>query len=280
MSKKKKDKRRISAPAPAEKTAAAEKSFAEEKSAGAGRQADGADKADASAEKPAAAEKLASADLSGKSAAADALPADEENGLVFHHGRSLPLPLRVKTGSLGDEGFTAETAHEKYEISWDRVKLVCLGFVAERYDTESAAYVTEKMINDVGRMVKGGDSSEGRIVSYVESHVLDVCVEGLAEPLRFESGIINYRAFLGRVSYVSFQNYFKFVHAFVSHCHQARFNTNVKLFLAWQRRELRRCAAFHEHNEEVALSLNKLDSLLRFEDLDLSRTSWAQEWTD
>ena len=198
----------------------------------------------------------------------------------FIHERSLPIPLRVKTGEFKEQTFVAETANEKYEIAWDKVKLVCLGFVAERYDTEAAAYVTEKVINDMGRMVKGGDSSEGRIVSYIESHVLDVCVEGLAEPLRFESGIINYRAFLGRVSYVSFQNYFKFVHTFVSRCRQARFNENVKLFLAWQRRELHRCAAFHEHNEEVALSLNKLDSLLRFEDLDLSRTSWAQEWTD
>ncbi|MDO5296441.1 MAG: hypothetical protein Q4F00_07400 [bacterium] len=219
-----------------------------------------------------------------EAAASNQNPAPDQavagSGLSFHHGRSLPLPLRVKTGSFSDGFLIAETAKEKYKIAWDKIKLVCLGFVSEKYDTEAAAYVTEKMINDMGRMVKGGDSSEGRIVSFKESHVLDVCVEDLPEPLRFESGIINYRAFLGRVSFVSFQNFFKFVHEFVSHCRQARFNDNVKHFLAWQRHELHRCAAFHEHNEEVAVSLGKLDSLLRFADLDLSRTSWAQEWSD
>ncbi|MBQ7567861.1 hypothetical protein IJT17_03560 [bacterium] len=213
------------------------------------------------------------------------LMSDRRNAVVtntpLNHGRSLPLPLRVKTGSFCDDKLIAETAKERYEIPWDSIKLVCLGFVAERYDTEAAAYVTEKMINDVGRMVKGGgDSSDGRIVSFKESHVLDVCAEGFAEPLRFEGGIINYRAFLGSVSFVSFQNFFRFVHTFVSHCRQARFNANVKNFLAWQRFELRRCAAFHEHNEEVAQALADPSDMLTFADLDLSRSAWAQEWFD
>lgn len=207
--------------------------------------------------------------------------ADASSGSApLNHGRSLPLPLRVKTGAITDDHFVAETARDCFTVRWDQVKLVCLGFVAERYDTDAAAYVTQKLINDMGRMVKGGSADEGKIVSFKESQVLDVFVEGFPEPLRFEANNLNYRAFLGKVSFMSLQNFFRFVRAFVSHCHQARFNRNVKHFLAWQRFELQRSPAFHDYNESVAIALDNLEEQLVFSDLDLSRTSWAQEWSE
>ena len=199
----------------------------------------------------------------------------------LRHGRSLPLPPRVKSGLFKEACFTVDTASQTFEIAWDKVTAVFLGFVNERQDTESAAYVTEKMVGDMGRMVKGVKSGDdGKIVSFRESQVLDVIVEGFDEPLRFESDNLNYRAFLGRVSYMSFQNFFKFVHTFVSRAKGARFNDNVAKFLTWNRYEIKRCGAFYEHDEEVANCLSNLDSLLKWEDLDLSRTSWAQEWSD
>lgn len=198
----------------------------------------------------------------------------------LNHGRSLPLPLRVKTGAIAEDHFVAETAKDYFTVPWDKVKLVCLGFVEERYDTEATAYATQKLINDMGRMVKGGSPDEGKIVSFKESQILDVCVEGFAEPLRFEANNLNYRAFLGKVSFMSLQNFFRFVRAFASHCQQARFTPNVKHFLAWQRFELRRFPAFHDYNESVSLALANLDKQLVFADLDFSRTSWAQEWSE
>lgn len=199
----------------------------------------------------------------------------------LRHGRSLPLPLRIKTGSIGDEKFVAENHKEHHEIPWEQVKMVCLGMIAERQETEVAAYVTEKVISDMGRSIKGGRSADdGRIVSFRETQVLDVFVEGFSEPLRFESGIINYRAFLGKISFVSFQNFFKFVHTFVSHCKESRFNENVKKFLSWQRYDLQSWPSFDEYNADLSRYMAILDKLLRYEDLDLSRTSWAQEWTD
>ncbi len=210
----------------------------------------------------------------------DATPLISAGG-TLHHGRSQPLPLRVKSGSFSDTGFSADTAQETYDVPWEKVRLVCVGLVAERSVTDSAAYVTEKMVSDVGRMIKGGSADNGKIVSIVESNVLDAFIEDMSEPLRFDSSLLNYRSFLGRdMAFVSFQNFFKFVHKFVSHCRNSRFSPTVAKFLSWKRYEIQRYPSFYEYNEEATNNLAHLEVMLGYDDLDLSRTTWAQEWSE
>ncbi len=197
----------------------------------------------------------------------------------LRHERSLPLPMRVKTGAFRDDRLVVETAQETLEIPWELVRLVALGAVLEHRETDTDAYNIEKMMGGVSRMLRGG-VDKSKVVSKHESFYLDLYVQGLHEPLRFDAALVNYRAFLGRVSYVSFQNFFRLVHGIAERARSARYTPNARHFLAWRRDHLHHSSALHEFEADSMARLADLEAQQAWSDLDLSRTTWAEEWAE
>ncbi len=197
----------------------------------------------------------------------------------LRHERSLPLPMRVKTGAFHEDRLVVETAQEILEIPWEKVRLVALGAMLERRETDTDAYNIEKMMGGVSRMLRGG-VDKSKVVSKHESYFLDLYVQGLHEPLRFDAALVNYRAFLGRVSYVSFQNFFRLVHGIATRATAARFTPGTGHFLAWRRDHLHFFHALHEFETDSQARLADLESQQAWSDLDLTRTAWAEEWVE
>lgn len=199
----------------------------------------------------------------------------------LRHDRSLPLPLRVKSGSFQPDRLVVETAKEILEIPWVAVRLVALGLVEEKVETEATAYNLEKMMGGMSRLVRGsGGRDENRITSTRETYLLDLYVQGNPEPLRFDSSHLNYRAFLGQISYVSFQNFFRLVHGLASRATEARFSPALVHFLARRRDQVQRFPALYEFELDTQARLQALERQAAWSDLDLGRSTWAEEWAE
>lgn len=197
----------------------------------------------------------------------------------LRHERSLPLPLRVKRGAFQEDRLVAETAGEALEIPWEQVRLVAVGVIREFRETETQAYQIEKWASTASRMVRGG-MDRSRVVSKHETHLMDLYVQGLHEPLRFDSAVVDYRSFLDRALYVSFQNFFRLVHGLSTRATAARFTPGTVFFLSWDRDRMPVFSAIHEFELDATTRLKDLERQAAWADLDLSRTRWAEEWTE
>lgn len=197
------------------------------------------------------------------------------------HHRSLPLPLRVKTGRLHEEALLMETAQDAFRIPWGEVSLFALGLIQEKVETETAAYNMERMMQGVSKMLKGGARrGEGSITSHRETCLLDLYVRDRPDPFRFDSAHVNYRALLGEVSYVSFQNFYRLVHQLACRCTAARFTPTAQVFLSRRRDKPPRFGAAYDFELDSLQRLQGLSDQLTWDQLELDRTSWAEEWSD
>lgn len=199
----------------------------------------------------------------------------------LRHDRSLPLPFRVKSGQIKDDVLLLETANEVVEVPWDDVRMVALGMIHERMETDAAAYNIEKMMSGMTRMVKGGGGrDESKITSMRETHLVDLYVAGRQEPFRLDSAHVNYKAFLGQISYVSFQNFFRLVHALTSHARAAKFNDPLVHFLARRRDRVHRFNAVYDFEVDIQNKMQALDQQPGWDKLSLERNTWAEEWVE
>lgn len=195
----------------------------------------------------------------------------------LQHRRVMPLPLRVKSGTINEAKLSVETANESIDIPWSKVRLVALGMVCERSEVEPEAYQLQRMVRG---MVKGKGKDDDKIVNIRETNLMDLYVDGIDEPIRFDSAHVNYRSLLPSVSFVSFQNFFRLVHTVASHCPSAMFTPSVVHFLQWKRDKLQRFGALHDFEDDTQSRLAALDKQVPFDQLDFSRRTWAQEWSD
>lgn len=206
----------------------------------------------------------------------------------LRHDRSLPLPFRVKSGQIRDDVLVLETSSEVVEVPWADIRMVALGMILERVEQAASAYEStlifgsmEKMMGGVGRMVKGGGGrDDSKITGMREIHLIDLYVAGRQEPFRLDSAHVNYKAFLGQISYVSFQNFFRLVHALASHARSARFNEPLVHFLARRRDRLHRFHAVYDFEVDIQNKMNALDQQPGWDSLSLERNTWAEEWVE
>lgn len=199
----------------------------------------------------------------------------------LRHERSLPLPFRVKSGQIREDVLVLETSSEVIEVPWDDVRMVALGTVLERMETDAAAYNIEKMMSGMTRMVKGGGGrDESKITSMRETHLIDLYVVGRQEPFRIDSAHVNYKAFLGQISYVSFQNFFRLVHGLASHARSAKFNDPLVHFLARRRDRMHKFNAVYDFEVDIQNKLQALDQQPGWDKLSLERSTWAEEWVE
>ncbi|MBQ7530034.1 hypothetical protein IJT10_09100 [bacterium] len=199
-------------------------------------------------------------------------------GTLFHK-RTSPLPIRVRAGSIYEEGLSYESARESGRIKWPEVRYVALGLIKERVEQNSSNYLMQRVVEG---MKKGGASSgkdEGKIVSYKSTYLLDIYLHDHSELLRFDSSFVNYRSFLKeRTAHVSFQNFFRLVHDICIRCKGAEFTASVAPFLLWQRDKVRDYVSIYDYENEVFLNISRHEHLTKYVDLDFSRDSWAEGW--
>lgn len=195
------------------------------------------------------------------------------------HTRSLPLPLRVKSGKITPEKLIIATAAEDIEIPWCKIKFVSVGLIAEKSEVDAKPFQFQKIMTG---LMKGHEAAkDDKIVSFREVNLMDIFADGMDEPIRIDSSSVNYKSFLGKMSYTSFQNYFRLVHDIAIKCTEARFSENIRIFLLWKKDKVKKYSALHEYEDELMNCYNNLDKQLTWDKIDFTRQAWQQdEWKD
>jgi hypothetical protein len=204
----------------------------------------------------------------------------ERRGGPLKHERSTPLPLRVKSGAMGQDFLLLETAHQTVDVPWEDIRFVALGWIEEERWEDDPKVALVRMGEFLGGQNKAKKEAT-RPKNVRESYYLDIFVEGRPEPFRLESSSLNYKAFLGQVSYISFQNFYRLVHRLCSGARQARFDDSLAAFLARRRDRVRRYRALYEFEAETQEVLQKrLAQQTDWSGLEFGPDRWAEEWAE
>lgn len=190
--------------------------------------------------------------------------------------RAVPLPTRVRDGSFEEDGIDA--AGEK--IPYSSVKYVALGVIDQMVkDSELKKGPLQKMVKKVTGG-DDGDSAKDRARVTRQVYILDVFTDIQEQPFRFEGGSVNYKSFLDKTGYVSHHNFFRFVVHFARRVPHAIATTSLAAFIAKRRDKVSHYDDFHDFELEVAQQMRFERDLIPMSDIDLSRDSWMEEWTE
>ena len=145
--------------------------------------------------------------------------------------RSSRLPYRVKGGKLEKEYLVLETPAGPKEIPWSSVKLLTLGIIESQLGMGEEH---KSFLRSMIRSVVFGDkiNEEPKVKSVQRTMLLDIFVEGEELPFRLDSAYINYRAFLGKVSHISAQNFKKLLALLALNSRECRLDHSLVNFLA------------------------------------------------
>lgn len=192
------------------------------------------------------------------------------------HERGTPLPTRVRDGQFEEEHLVLEGLR----VPWGDVYFLALGIIDQVVkDNDGPKGVFRKMMGKaMGKDDDSKSSNRGRQVS--EVYILDLFIEGYEQAFRFDSGAINYRQFLDEVGYISLHNFFKFCVHLARRTSQARFDQSLVGFLARRREQVRHYDAIYDFELELQSLIDKLDDQTEQQQVDLSRDSWMDEWSD
>lgn len=203
-------------------------------------------------------------------------------GGPLKHERAVPLATRIKTGEIRDGALILESAHESFEIAWEDVRLVALGYIEESLSSEGPRSTLRKML---GKMMSGGGGADEERIRPTtrQTYLLDLYVEGYAAPFRLESGNLNYRAFLGAadVSYVSFQNFFRLVTRLGRASQKACFDRAAVAFLARRREMVDPYRAVYDFELDSQNVLADLEGrALPWSEVSFPAEDYAAEWSE
>ncbi|MBQ7502067.1 hypothetical protein IJT93_05045 [bacterium] len=199
---------------------------------------------------------------------------------TLHHKRVTPLPTRIKSGTIGEDTLQLESAHKLFEIPWAEIEYVALGMIQEKVEQDATAYKMQKLVESSANRKNGSiDSKTGKLVSYKPTYILDIYCRGRNDCLRFDAAYVSYRSFLGKnICHVSFQNFFRMVHDICSRCTQAYFTKEVAYFLTWNRDKLKFYDSLNDFENDIFILRSKTERFLSWEEMDFSRSSWADGW--
>ncbi|MEW6278286.1 MAG: hypothetical protein AB1758_06670 [Candidatus Eremiobacterota bacterium] len=203
----------------------------------------------------------------------------EQSRHPIHH-RTTPLPLRVKSGTMGDQLLTLETANGPLEVPWGDVELVALGMIEEiPMDVQAPKGALRQMFGKITG--KASENEERKLRQVREIYLLDLYTSSFEQPFRIDSATVNYKSFLGHdMSYVSFQNFFRLVTRLARGCTSARFDESVTAFLNRRRDAVKRYPAVYDFELELQQIRSRMDELTEHGALNLQRETWADEWDD
>ena len=207
----------------------------------------------------------------GEAPSADAAPR------ARHYERSSPLPMRIREGSFEEEHLNANGE----QVPWSSIKHLALGVIDQMVrDSELKKGPLQKMVKKVTGGGEDNDSAKDRAKKTRQIYILDVFSEVQDQPFRFAASTINYKSFLDKVGYVSHHNFYRFCVHFARRVPDAVATTSTAAFLAKRRDKVAHFNDFHDFELEVAQQVRFERDLVPISELDLSRDSWMDEWTD
>lgn len=189
------------------------------------------------------------------------------------------LPLRVRDGSFEEEYLLAGNE----QVPWTSVYFVALGVIDQMVkDSEMKAGALRKMVKKVtagGTDEKGSAKDRAKVTR--ELYLLDVFTDLQEQPFRFAGGTVNYKSFLDKVGYVSHHNFYRFCVHFLRHLEEdVRVTTSLGAFLAKDRLKVAHFDDYHDFELEVSQQIRTDRDVMTLADVDLSRDSWVEEWSD
>lgn len=171
------------------------------------------------------------------------------------------LPNRVKSGVFTSSGLSLETGAGRGLIEWGRVELLALGIIEEAVGNAEAQ--KSGLRSMVRKMFFGENQSEQqRVRKTRDVFLLDIFVADQSHPYRVDGATVNYRAFLGEVSYASGQNFHRLVTRIVRDSAEARLDASLLAFLHGQREKIRRYGAVYDFEMESAQNRERLHALV------------------
>lgn len=195
---------------------------------------------------------------------------------ALHYERATPLPSRVRDGSFEEDHLNA--GGEK--IPYEAIKIVALGVIDQMIkDSELKKGPLQKMV----KKVTGGEDSDSpkeRAKQTRQVYLLDLFTDLQVQPFRFAAGNINYKSFLDKVGYVSQHNFFRFCVHLARRIPHATATLSLAAFLNKRREKVAHFDDYHDFELEVVQQIRFDRDLIKIEELDLSRDSWIEEWTE
>lgn len=171
------------------------------------------------------------------------------------------LPNRVKSGEFTPSGIALETSAGRANVAWESVELLALGIIEEPFG--SAESQKSGLRSMVRKLFFGENQGEEQRVRKVRDVFLfDMFVRGQAQPYRFDGATVNYRAFLGDVSYASGQNFSRLVTRIVRDSLEARLDASLLAFLHGQREKIRHYGAIYDFELEAVQNRERLHALV------------------
>jgi len=171
---------------------------------------------------------------------------DRRAGLAARGG----LPTRVKAGEFTPTSLAMETSTGRVVIPWQQVELITLGVIEEGLGEKTSRSGVRNMVR---KLLFGESSQEQQQKPRIrETWLLDVYTVDNPSAYRFDSGMVNYRSFLGQVSYSSAQNFLRLAARLVSSASDSRLDASVMALLSGQRDRIRRYGAVYDYELESA----------------------------
>ncbi len=179
---------------------------------------------------------------------------------------TLKIPIRTKSGSINDEALHIITSCESKIIPWSSIEYICLGAIDDRV---AAADGPKSNMRSVIRKLFFGekmqdDSAKPAIRT---QYILDIYIKDREAAYRFDSSTINYKAFLGEVSYVSFLNFKKLVKLIADRARDSYFNRSLLSLLMKKNDRVHHYGSSYDFELECQNNRSNLDREVHWENL-------------
>ncbi|MHC9540894.1 MAG: hypothetical protein AB9903_15425 [Vulcanimicrobiota bacterium] len=179
---------------------------------------------------------------------------------------SLKIPIRIKSGSVDDEAIHIITSCESRNIPWGSVEYICLGAIDERIGASDGP--KSNMRNVIRKLFFGEKTQDDNAKPDMRTqYILDIYVKDQDAAYRFDSTNINYKAFLGEVSYVSFLNFKKLVKLISDHARNSYFNRSLLALLMKKNDKVHHFNSVYDFELECQNTRTRLDREIHWENL-------------
>jgi ankyrin repeat protein len=179
---------------------------------------------------------------------------------------SLKIPIRIKSGSINDEALQIVTSTENRNIPWGAVEYICLGAIDECISASDGP--KSNMRNVIRKLFFGEKTQDDSAKPAMRTQfILDIYVRDQEAAYRFDSTNINYKAFLGDVSYVSFLNFKKLVKLITDHARNSYFNRSLLALLQKKNDKVHHYNSFYDFELECQNNRSNLDREVHWENL-------------
>lgn len=148
----------------------------------------------------------------------------------------IPVPIRVKSGSIEYDGLSVYTANKTGKIAWDDIELIALGIIRERIMDEAPKSEVRMLVRSLffGESVKAHHKEK----PHRETYLLDIYVKGQESPYRIDHTVVNYKSFLGKCGYSSLDNFKMLAREISKSAVNSKIDSNMMIYIRGSREGL------------------------------------------